>query len=94
MRCAAMLAGLLALSPALAHERSHGPQTPVAREETSIHTVQAHDPLDCYCRAQGRIFAPGESICLKTAAGGRVAECRMVTNVMSWGITDRACPES
>ena len=84
MRRAALLAlGLLA-APALAHEpaRVQPAQSP------------SHNPLDCYCRAQGRIFAPGESICLKTAQGGRLAECRMVTNVMSWGITDRACPES
>ena len=94
MRCAAMLAGLLALSPALAHERPHGPQTPAAGEETSIRTVQAHDPLDCYCRAQGRIFAPGEMVCLRTPQGPRMAECKMVINVMSWGMTDRACPES
>ena len=68
----------------------------LGHEPAPIHTAQAmnHNPLDCYCRAQGRIFAPGESICLKTAHGGRLAECRMVTNVMSWGITDRGCPES
>ena len=68
----------------------------LALEPAPIDTAQAmnHNPLDCYCRAQGRTFAPGESICLKTAEGGRLAECRMVTNVMSWGITERACPES
>ena len=80
----AALAILVLAAPALAHE-----PTPVRSGQPAD-----HNPLDCYCRAQGRIFAPGESICLKTAAGGRVAECRMVTNVMSWGITDRACPES
>jgi hypothetical protein len=70
---------------------------PVAAQEHPSHTrVQApgHNPLDCYCRAQGRIFAPGESICLRTAEGPRVAECQMVTNVMSWNITPKLCPES
>jgi hypothetical protein len=84
MRRAAFVAFGLFVAPALAQEPApvqHAQATP-------------HDPLDCYCRAKGQIFAPGESICLKTAAGGRMAECRMVTNVMSWGITDRACPES
>ncbi|HEX2137632.1 MAG TPA: hypothetical protein VHG30_17350 [Microvirga sp.] len=82
MRSAA-LAFLVFAGPALAHE-------------PAVQHAQApgHDPLDCYCRAQGRIFAPGESVCLRTAEGGRIAECRMVINVMSWGITDRACPES
>ena len=83
MRPAAFVAlGLLA-APALAKEP--------ARVQ---HAQATHNPLDCYCRAQGRIFAPGESVCLRTAEGGRMAECRMVTNVMSWGITERACPES
>ena len=56
--------------------------------------MSGHDPLECYCRAQGRIFAPGETICLRTNDGARVAECQMAINVMSWGLTDRACPES
>ncbi len=87
MRCAALAimiwAGLCA-GPALAHE------------PLPLHSAQAagHNPLDCYCRAQGKIFAPGESICLKTAQGGRMAECQMVTNVMSWSVTERACPET
>ena len=82
-RAALLVLGLFA-APAMAHEPA------------SFQHAQAspHNPLDCYCRAKGQIFAPGESVCLKTAHGGRMAECRMVTNVMSWGITDRACPES
>jgi hypothetical protein len=61
-----------------------------------IHQAQVpdHNPLDCYCRAQGRIFAPGEKICLKTAEGPRLAQCRMEVNVMSWSITEAACPET
>jgi hypothetical protein len=84
MRRAAFVALALLAAPAL------------AQEPTTAQHAQAtpHNPLDCYCRAKGRIFAPGESICLRTAEGERMAECQMVTNVMSWGITDRACPES
>jgi hypothetical protein len=59
-----------------------------------LHPAQSHDPLDCYCRAQGQIFAPGATICLRTPQGARMAECRMVINVMSWGLTDQACPDS
>jgi len=84
MRRAAFVALALLAAPALAQEPS-----------TLQHAQAApHNPLDCYCRAKGRIFALGESVCLRTAEGERIAECRMVTNVMSWGITDRACPES
>jgi hypothetical protein len=46
------------------------------------------------CRAQGRLFELGEKICLRTADGPRMAECRMVTNVTSWGMTERPCPDS
>ena len=80
----AALAFLVLATPALAHEPA-----PVQHAQ-----APGHNPLDCYCRAQGRIFAPGESICLRTAEGGRMAECQMVTNVMSWGITERPCPET
>jgi hypothetical protein len=52
------------------------------------------DTLDCYCRARGQFYAPGETICLRTAQGNRMALCRMEINVMSWGITESACPES
>jgi hypothetical protein len=54
--------------------------------------AQAHD--QCYCRAQGRTFAVGESTCLRTASGPRVAECGMVLNNTSWNFTERPCPES
>ncbi|WP_243371164.1 hypothetical protein [Microvirga solisilvae] len=58
--------------------------------------VQApgHNPLDCYCRAQGRFYAEGETVCLKTAEGPRVAQCDMALNVMSWIITSKPCPEA
>jgi hypothetical protein len=93
MRRAAALAVLLAASPALAHERPHGPQTPLPGD-AAFHRAQAHDPLDCYCRAKGRIFAPGATVCLSTPQGARMAECRMVVNVMSWGFTEQPCPDS
>ncbi len=84
MRSAVVLLILVPAMPVLAQEQPvvHQSQTP------------AHDPLDCYCRARGQVFAPGESVCLKTAEGPKLAECRMVINVMSWSITGTPCPES
>jgi len=75
---------LLVLAPAEAHER------PLSQ------TTQApdHNPLECYCRAQGRMFAPGEKVCLKTAEGPKLAQCQMEINVMSWSITEIPCPET
>lgn len=67
-----------------------------AHDETNVHRAQAmpdHNPLDCYCRAQGKIFAPGEKVCLRTANGPRIAQCRMEINVMSWSFTETPCPE-
>ncbi len=70
---------------------------PIAgRDEPMTHRVQMpdHNPLDCYCRGQGRTFAPGEKICLMTAEGPRLAQCQMEINVMSWRITQTPCPEA
>ena len=90
MRCAVLLSAFVLLGPAI----STGSR---AEDASPIRTVQAvapHDPSQCYCRAQGHMFALGESVCLRTAEGPRMAECRMVTNVTSWGVTERRCPDS
>jgi hypothetical protein len=84
MRSVVVLLGLIVASPASAHDR------PMAQTAQ----VPDHDPLECYCRAQGRMFAPGEKICLKTAQGPRLAQCGMEINVMSWSLTDTPCPEA
>jgi Flp pilus assembly protein TadG len=55
---------------------------------------QLHDPANCFCRAQGKTFAVGETACLRTGEGPRVAECGMVLNNTSWQFTARPCPES
>lgn len=84
-----LIAGVAALAwPTVA--AAHDPN----RQHRHFAQAPGHDPLDCYCLAQGRRFAPGELICLRTPQGGRMAECRMEINVMSWGMTERACPES
>ena len=49
---------------------------------------------ECYCRAQGKMFALGESACLKTSEGPRVAQCGMVLNNTSWRFTAQPCPET
>ncbi|WP_114945739.1 hypothetical protein [Microvirga calopogonii] len=84
MRSVVVFLGLVAAAPALAHEMP------------TVQTAQApsHNPLECYCRAQGKMFAVGEKVCLKTAEGPKLAQCQMEINVMSWSITDIACPET
>jgi len=86
MRSVVVFLALLLTVPAGAHER---PATQAAQSQ-----APAHNPLECYCRAQGKMFAPGEKVCLRTAEGPRLAQCSMEINVMSWSITDAPCPET
>jgi len=83
---AAILAIAIAMTPAMVRADD-------AQELAGARMAQAHPP-DCVCRAQGRTFAVGESVCLRTAAGPRVALCGMVLNNTSWELTERSCPES
>ena len=70
------------------------PTSVAAGESPRILQTQAPPKPDCSCRAQGRTFALGETICLRTGQGPRMAQCAMSTNVTSWQITETPCPES
>ena len=48
------------------------------------------DP-DCTCRARGRDFTLGQSVCLATPKGARIATCAMVLNNTSWQFTEAPC---
>ena len=74
--------------------RAQEPLPHTAAAALPLEAVAGHEPLECLCRANGRLFGLGEQICLRTAEGPRLAECKMVLNNTSWGITDRGCPES
>lgn len=50
----------------------------------------AADP-DCTCRARGRDFTLGQSVCLATPKGARIATCAMVLNNTSWQFTETPC---
>lgn len=50
----------------------------------------AADP-DCTCRARGRDFPLGQSVCLATPRGARIATCAMVLNNTSWQLTETPC---
>jgi putative hemolysin len=73
-----------------------GAAVPASAHEPPAEPAQAavHNPADCYCRAQGKMFAVGETICLRTSEGPRMAQCGMVLNNTSWRFTERPCPES
>jgi hypothetical protein len=84
MRGVVVFLALLVTSPALAQA-----EPPVNQAQ-----LPGHDDPNCFCLANGRMFGPGERVCLKTAEGPRLAQCDMATNVMSWSITQTPCPES
>jgi hypothetical protein len=49
----------------------------------------------CTCRGtDGRQFQMGETICLRTAEGSRIARCEMVINNPSWTPTATPCPQA
>ena len=49
---------------------------------------------DCTCRAQGRDFQLGQTVCLTTPNGARLATCGMVLNNSSWQFSDAPCTVS
>ncbi len=57
-----------------------------------VAAAPAPDPhANCMCRANGQRYHVGERVCLNTAAGLRMAECRMAQNVTSWAVQGEAC---
>jgi hypothetical protein len=49
---------------------------------------------ECTCRAQGRLFELGQTTCLTTPKGPRLATCGMVLNNTSWKFLDALCKVS
>jgi hypothetical protein len=50
-----------------------------------------HDKADCSCRAPGKRVLLGDTACLATAEGHRLATCVMNQNVTSWAISKEGC---
>ena len=51
----------------------------------------AHAEPNCTCRARGRNFELGQSACLQTPKGPRIAVCAMVLNNTSWQLSETPC---
>ena len=47
---------------------------------------------NCTCRGNGQDVPEGQTICLKTASGAKLARCERVLNNTSWKILDSDCP--
>jgi hypothetical protein len=51
----------------------------------------AYAAPNCTCRARGRSFELGQSACLQTPKGPRIAVCVMVLNNTSWQLSETPC---
>lgn len=64
--------------------RADGSGSPAIRVQTSA---------PCTCRAFGRDYGMGETVCLRIDGKPALAECAMFLNNTSWRSTGRPCPE-
>ena len=49
------------------------------------------DRMEYMCRANGRFVRQGETACIPTPSGPRVAMCAVSINLLNWNVSDRAC---
>jgi len=59
-----------------------------------IGTASWAQNVSCTCRYQGEDYGVGESICVKSPQGMRMATCAMVLNNTSWKFSNAPCPLS
>jgi hypothetical protein len=55
----------------------------------AAHTTAA---ADCTCRARGVTATHGQTLCIRTPDGTRLARCEKVSNVASWRFLNGPCP--
>ncbi len=60
----------------------------------ALEALGAAAAADCTCRAQGRQFELGQTACLATPKGPRLATCGMVLNNTSWEFSETPCKVS
>jgi len=49
---------------------------------------------DCTCRGPGVVAHHGQTVCLRTPTGPRLARCEMALNNSSWTFLPESCPEA
>jgi hypothetical protein len=54
-------------------------------------TLPAQADPNCTCLARGKTFELGQSICLASPKGPRIATCGMVLNNTSWQFSETPC---
>lgn len=63
----------------------------VAATCVALAASMAAAAADCTCRAGGRNYELGQTACLATPEGLRIATCGMVLNNTSWRVSPDAC---
>lgn len=58
----------------------------------SIAAQPALSAPDCTCRGNGQNIPEGQTVCLKTASGNKLARCERVLNNTSWKMLGEECP--
>lgn len=82
-----MIVPLVSLAyPARANDVHAAPRPAILAQQPSL--------PPCTCRAAGRVFEMGETTCLDTPSGPRLAVCAMDQNVSSWRATANSCPSA
>jgi hypothetical protein len=56
----------------------------------SAATIEAR--AECTCRYPGGSVKEGQSVCIKTATGPKLARCEKNQNVTSWKFSTQSCP--
>lgn len=46
----------------------------------------------CRCRADGSFFGLGETTCIWTPEGRKLARCELEQNITSWSVIEDSCP--
>ncbi len=49
---------------------------------------------DCHCRAIGVVVNEGETVCISTPTGRKLARCEKSQNVSSWRFLEGICPSA
>jgi hypothetical protein len=84
-----LLPGFIVLAPGPAPRA--GELAPPSATPSTVIRVQQTAP--CTCRAFGRDYGMGESVCLRIDGRPAMAECGMFLNNTSWRSTGKPCPE-
>ncbi|MCP4073899.1 MAG: hypothetical protein GY742_19565 [Hyphomicrobiales bacterium] len=57
-----------------------------------LFSIPASAGPNCTCRYKGKNVPEGQSTCIKTAKGYKIAKCSRVLNNTSWKFTKKECP--